>query len=211
MKKIITTRFAATLLQSLYPVSIPVTASVYPFLHSSKRYVLPNLPCIEIEIPCSGVDTGAALHWWARIELLIHIMKSDNKSACVLAFYEQHHLSFNDYDYEAAIRNNTRNVKKTVQTQHFDPKRVVASHPRNTPTLAQKLIRANTQIKAYCAANGHNAHPMFVSVLALRFNSKLSISQIAHQLELHRCTVHLHLRNLHNLPFAIPSHVLVVD
>lgn len=209
--KIVTTRFAATLLESLHPVSIPVTASVYPYLHTSKRYMLPSLPLCEIEIPCSGVDTGAALHWWARIELVKYITKSGNKYASVMEFYKLHKLNFNDYDYDSATRSNTRNIKKTGGIAVFQPKHVLQSPCPKSPTLAQKLIVANRQIKAYCAQQGYAAHPMFVSVLALKFNTKYTTSQIAHNLGLRNRMVHYHLAKLPNLPFPIPTTVLCVD
>ena len=209
--KILTTRFAASLLQSLHPVSIPVTASVYAYLHTAKPFTLPNLPLIEIEIACSGVQVGAALHHWARVEMLKHIKYKPNKKQALFEFYDKHNLSIDDYDYESATRNCTRFEKKQVKSLHFNPNHVVNLPPSKPPTLAQKLMTANTQIRHYCQANGYAPCPMFVSVLALRYNTKYTIFQIANNLDISRQMVHRHLKALQTLPFRLPSSVLCVD
>jgi hypothetical protein len=206
--KVITTSFAASLLQSLYPVSIPVTASVYPYLHMHKKFALPNLPLCEVEMNASGTSVGGALHWWAKLEITNYIKNKPNKNAAILAFFEQHKIDFWDYDIDAGLKFCTRNVKKVGSMLLFSPNHVVAERPHKTPTLAQKLILANQQIRQYCASQGHPVCPMFASVVALRFNTKYTIFQIANSLGIHKTTVHFHLRNHTRLPFSIPSHVL---
>jgi hypothetical protein len=206
---ITTTCFAAKLLKSLYPKQIPVTASVWAYLYNSKKYTLPtNLPLCQLYMEATGKTLGAALHFWARMELVrfVQSQRCDNKA--IHLFYNCHNLTFEDYDYESAVKNCQRNVKRSIESAHIYEVQVAQKLRTNTEYSVQFLLGAAYNVQKYCSSNGMNITHNFAAVWLLHVNTALNQKQIAAELRIVRRSVTNALTCLKYLRFPIPSHVL---
>jgi hypothetical protein len=206
---IITTCFAAKLLKSLYPKQIPVTASVWAYLHNCKKYTLPtNIPLCEINMDTTGATLGAALHFWARMELVKFVSSQRGDNKAIALFYNTHKLSFEDYDYESAVKNCQRNVKKSEKSSHFFTVPVQNFVPPQSTLPVPVLLGKANGVQKYCKANGIKVTHNCAVVWLLKINTNLTHKKIAAQLMITARCVTKHLCALRSLPFAIPSHVL---